>query len=83
VTETQRALIKSELRRHIALSQACIEPAMKEMHLAVAEALEAAIFENEVEECKSETKCISCRMVLVRSRPQKRYRANRTRRRGR
>lgn len=81
MTETQRALIKSELRRHIALSQACVEPAMKELHLAVAEALEAAIFENEVEECKSEIRCVSCRMVLVPNRPKNRCRARKTRRR--
>lgn len=81
MTETQRALIKSELRRHIALSQACVEPAMKEMHLAVAEALEAAIFENEVEACKPETRRVSCQMVSVPSLPRKRCRAGRIRRR--
>lgn len=82
MTETQRALVKSELRRHIKLSQASKEPSFKEYHLAVAEALEAAIVENEVEECKSETRYVSCRVVLVPSRPQKRCRASKTRHRG-
>lgn len=72
MTETQRALVKGEVRRHIALAQACTEPPVKELHLAVAEALEAAIMErDDAEVCRSEINLVSCRRASA-ARKQKR-----------
>lgn len=81
MTEANRAILQADQRRHLALAASCKETCLKEHHMAIAEALAAAVEECEVKECRSEIKCVSCQMVSVPSLPRKRCRAGRIRRR--
>lgn len=83
MTREQAALLKADQRRHQALAKYSQEPCLKELHNAIAEALGAAVEDWEVRQCKSETKSVSCRVVLARTLPKGHSREKRRRRLGR
>lgn len=58
MTNEQRAILRADMRRHLALALACEEACMREHHEAIADALDAAIKE-EVTGCKLVIKCAS------------------------
>lgn len=58
MTKRQAQLIDAEISRHISLALVAEEPAMKRIHLEVAQALSAALTlveERRAEKCKSRT----------------------------